>query len=131
MLGLCACSPEPPESVAHRLAHEYFDANNAAARHGPAAQQDFLRHTQHPDFLGQTCELSGLTVDLIPAWSTLRPDPSFSPNGARPRGDVWVVAVEVTTRREDALEGKQIGSQHLVFLDGRAYGFAPCPSASQ
>lgn len=125
------CSPAPappPDAEEHRLAREYFLDNNAAARRGPQAQQRFLRRNQHPDFSGQACDLGAMTVDLDPILPTLRPDPRFSPDGVSPRGRSWVVAVEVTVRRDGVVIGKQVGSQHLVFLAGRAYGFAPCPS---
>ena len=128
LIALCACSPAPRESEAQRLIRQYFEENNAAARQGTQAQQVFLRRTQHPDYTSQTCELAGVTVDLDPAMPTLRPDPAFSPSGAPPRGQVWVIAVEVTVRHNDVVVGKQIGSQHVVVLDGRTYGFAPCPS---
>jgi hypothetical protein len=123
------CSPASDEPPHLRLSRQYFEDNNAAARQGPRAQQDFFRRTQHPDFTDQTCELGDMTVDLQPALSTLRPDPGFAPGGAGPpRGEVWAVGVEVTTRRGDAVVGRQIGSQHVVVLNDRAYGFAPCPS---
>jgi hypothetical protein len=123
------CSAVPDEPAQWRLSRQYFRDNNAAAALGPQAQQNFFQRTQHPDFADRTCDLAGSTVDLDPAFSTLRPDPGFSPGGALPpRGDVWVIGVEVTTRRDGGVSGRQIGSQHLVFLDGRAYGFAPCPS---
>jgi hypothetical protein len=124
-----ACSPVSEEPAQVRLSRQYFEDNNAAARHGPGAQQDFFRRTQHPDFTDQTCELGEMTVDLQPALSTLRPDPGFSPDEAGPpRGEVWVIGVEVTTRRRDTVVGRQIGSLHVVLLNDRAYGFAPCPS---
>lgn len=127
-LAACSSPPEVPEQV--RLADQYFRGNDAAARQGARAQEDFFRTTQHPDFRGQTCELGDMTVDLAPALSTLRPDPAFSPSGSGPpRGTTWVVGVEVTTRRGGEVVGKQIGSLHLVVLDGRMHGFAPCPSA--
>lgn len=126
-LAACSAPPAVPEQV--RLADQYFRQNNSAARQGPAAQQDFFRATQHPDYAGQTCALGDMTVDLDPAMSTLHPDPGFSAGGSGPpRGSIWVVGVEVTTRRGDEVVGKQIGSQHLVLLEGRLYGFAPCPS---
>lgn len=130
VLVLAACSgpPEAPDQV--RLADQYFRDGNAAARRGPSAQEDFFRATQHPDFADRTCVLGDMTVDLDPALSTLRPDPGFSPSGSGPpRGSTWVVGVEVTTRRGGEVVGKQIGSLHLVLLDGRVHGFAPCPSA--
>ncbi|GAA4621154.1 hypothetical protein [Saccharopolyspora hordei] len=128
VLVVAACAPpqEPPAPTA--LAEQYFADNNAAARSGPEAQQEFFRRTQHPDFTDQACELGDTTVELDPAMSTLRPDPGFAPDGRRPRGEVWVVGVEVTTRTAGTVTGHQIGSQHLVLLDGRIRAFAPCPS---
>lgn len=123
----CSVTPQQPEQV--RLAHQYFAENNAAARQGPQAQQAFFGRTQHPDFVGQTCELDEMTVEFEPALSTLRPDSAFSPEGGGPpRGRAWVVAAEVTTRSHDAIVGRQVGSLHLVVLDGAVYGFAPCPT---
>lgn len=129
-LGLTGCSAasgaDPQQQV-----RDYFAANNAAARAGSAAQQEFFDRTQHPDFTGQVCELGGLTVQLDPAMSTLRPDPHYLPDGTRPpRGEVFVVGVEVTVRRDGTITGRQVGSQHVVLLDGTARGFAPCPSGS-
>lgn len=122
----CAAAPREPEQL--RLARQYFADNNAAARRGPQAQQDFFHRTQHPDFADRTCDLDRTTVELDPALSTLRPDPGFTVDGTRPRGSPWVVAVEVTTRRDGSITGHQIGSQHLVLLNGSAYAFAPCPT---
>ncbi|WP_461145481.1 hypothetical protein [Salinifilum aidingensis] len=109
-----------------RLSQRYFAANNTAAREGPDAQRDFFRRTQHPDFPAQECDLGGSTVEFDPAWSTLRRDPQFTSDGIEPRGAVWVVGVEVTTRRDGVVQSRQIGSQHLVMLNGSLYGFAPC-----
>ena len=111
-----------------RLAQEYFAAHNDAARLSSPAQEEFFRRTQHPDFTAHSCPLGGVTVESEPVYSTLRRDPHFRPDGdARARGETWVIAVEVTTRREGEIVGRQIGSQHLVRLDDRMYGFAPCP----
>ncbi|MDR7302226.1 hypothetical protein [Haloactinomyces albus] len=124
----CSPTPKPPSDAGeHRLVREYFRDNNAAARKGPAAQRKFLRRTQHPDFRGKSCDLGAMTVELDPAMSTLRPDSEFSPDGVSPRGRSWVVAVEVTVRRHGVIIGKQVGSQHIVFLNGQAHGFTPCP----
>lgn len=127
ILGAACSAPQEPEQL--RLARQYFQDNNASARQGPRAQENFFRQTQHPEFTEQDCTLGDMTVDLDPALSTLRPDPAFSPTGfGPPSGNIWVVGVEVTTRRDGAIVGKQIGSQHLVLLNERVYGFAPCPS---
>lgn len=115
-------------SDAAAAAEQYFAENNAAAKRGPAAQQRFFGATQHPDFTARVCELGGMTVELDPALTTLRPDPGFAPTGTRtPRGELWVVGVEVTTRRSGTIIGRQIGSVHLALLEGRTFGFAPCP----
>ncbi|MDA3627882.1 hypothetical protein OU415_20785 [Saccharopolyspora sp. WRP15-2] len=123
------CAQPPPEPAAVGLAEQYFADNNAAARSGPAAQQEFFRRTQHPDFTDQTCDLGDTTVQLDPAMSTLRPDPGYAPDGLAPRGEIWVIGVEVTTRTAGTTTGHQIGSMHLVLLDGQLRAFAPCPSA--
>lgn len=126
LLGLAAtgCAPSGADPV-----RQYFSDYNTAARQGPAAQRDFLARTQHPDFTDQTCDLGDTTVELDPAMSTLRPDPAFSPDGAGPpRGEVWIIGVEVVLRRDGTVTGRQVGSQHVVVLDGRVHGFAPCPS---
>ncbi|MEV5542575.1 hypothetical protein AB0L13_37715 [Saccharopolyspora shandongensis] len=128
LLFAAGCAQPPTESESLRLSEQYFAENNAAAAEGPQAQQEFFRRTQHPDFQDQTCDLGTITVELDPALSTLRPDPGFAPDGAKPRGEIWVVGVEVTTRSAGSTTGHQIGSQHLVLLDGRMHGFAPCPT---
>lgn len=114
------------------LVREYFDELNAAAEEGPDAQADFLRHSQHPDFTDDLCDLGGLTLTVDPAMSTLRVDPDWAPDSgrdaARPRGLVYVLGVSISIREDGALLGEQIGSQRVVVLDGRAYGFAPCPT---
>lgn len=126
LLAGCALAPGEPEHL--RSAREYFAANNTAARQGSQAQQEFFDRTQHPDFTGHVCELADLTVELEPALTTLRPDPDFAPTGTSPpRGELWTVGVEVTTRRSGTVIGRQIGSLHLALLQGRVYGFAPCP----
>ncbi|MFR9730394.1 hypothetical protein ACL03H_14315 [Saccharopolyspora sp. MS10] len=125
-LASCASAPQAPTWPQQVRAH--FDANNAAARAGASRQQDFFARTQHPDYRDLTCELDGLTVELDPALSTLRRDPGFAPDRTGPpRGEIWAVGVEVTVRERGAIIGRQIGTQHLVLLDGRVHGFAPCP----
>lgn len=128
LIGCSAGEAPPGETEQLATARQYFRDNNAAARRGPPAQQEFLRRTQHPDYTGLVCELDAVTVTLDPVLSTLRPDPEFSPDGVTPRGEIWVVAVEVTVRRNNTVSARQVGSQHLVYLGGRVYGFAPCPS---
>lgn len=128
LLVACSGSEESGRPRHVELVAQYFHANNAAAREGPAAQQEFLERTQHPDFSGQACDLGDATVSLDPALSTLRPDRDFAPGGVTPRGRTWVVGVEVTVRRRGAVVATQIGSQHLVLLQGHVYGFAPCPA---
>jgi hypothetical protein len=128
LVALCVagCSSTPTDSTPQQQVEKYFGDNNAAAERGPQAQREFLRQTQHPDFAGLSCDLGNTTVQLDPALSTLRRDPEFRASGTPPRGETWAVAVEVTTRRDGSITGRQIGSQHLVLLDGRIYGFAPC-----
>lgn len=127
--ALAGCSTTPQAPSPEQQVRDYFAANDAAARAGAQAQQDFFTRTQHPDYADRTCELDGLTVQLEPAMSTLRPDPGYQPDSTGPpRGDVRVVGVEVTVRRDGTIIGRQIGSQHLVLLDGRVHGFAPCPT---
>ncbi|MCI2419698.1 hypothetical protein MOQ72_19820 [Saccharopolyspora sp. K220] len=130
VLSTAGCAAPATESEPLRLSKQYFADNNVAAARGPQAQHDFFRRTQHPDFADQTCDLGDTTVELDPALSTLQPDPGFAPDGVRPRGEIWVVGVEVTTRTAGSRTGHQIGSQHLVLLDDRMYGFAPCPSGN-
>jgi hypothetical protein len=115
------------------LVEQYFDDLNAAAEEGPATQRDFLRRSQHPDFATDMCELGDLTLNVDPALSTLRVDPDWVPpdaggDTARPRGLVYVLGVSLSIREDGALLGQQIGSQRVVILDGRAYGFTPCPT---
>lgn len=116
-------------SADRALVLDYFQRGNAAARQGPQAQLRFLTHTQHPDFQ-RTCELGQLTLLLDPSAGTLRPDPGWRPprSDDSPRGRVYSVAVTVTVRRSEITLGTQIGSMHVVVLDGAAYGFAPCPA---
>jgi hypothetical protein len=116
-----------------RLVESYFTDLNAAAADGPATQRDFLRRSQHPDYANELCDLGDLTLNVDPAMSTLRVDPDWVPpgadeNGTRPRGLVYVLGVSVSIRQDGALLGEQIGSQRVVVLDGKAYGFAPCPT---
>jgi hypothetical protein len=115
------------------LVLEYFDELNAAAEEGPATQRDFLRRSQHPDYTDELCDLGDLTLSVDPAMSTLRVDPDWVPpdagrDAAHPRGLVYVLGVSVSIRQDGALLGEQIGSQRVVVLDGKAYGFAPCPT---
>lgn len=129
----------PPD--AHRaLVSGYFQAVNTAAGQGSAAQQRLFDGTQHPDFRDQQCPLQGLTITADPAYTTLHTDPDWLPPLADdpPRGTVYVVAATVTVQRstgqrttgQGATEvlGSQIGSVHVVVLNGTAYGFAPCPT---
>lgn len=119
----------PLRDVDQSLIEDYFEQSNAAAQEGPAAQKQFLERTQHPDVRRQ-CDLGELIVLLDPSLSTLRPDDDWRLAGADepPRGRVYVIAVIVTVQRDGATLGNQVGSMHLVVLDGTAYGFAPCPT---
>lgn len=110
------------------LIREYYDAGNAAAEEGSDAQDQFLDETQHPDYADERCPLEGLTLLVDPALTTLRPDPDWEPTAGEdpPRGTIYVVAVSLTVEQEGVELGNQVGSQHVVILDGTAYGFAPC-----
>ena len=125
--------PEDSPDDDQQLVQEYFDELNAAAEDGPATQRDFLRRSQHPDYTDELCDLGDLTLSVDPAMSTLRVDPDWVPpdagrDAAHPRGLVYVLGVSVSIRQDGALLGEQIGSQRVVVLDGKAYGFAPCPT---
>ncbi len=125
--------PEDSPDDDRQLVQEYFDELNAAAEEGPATQRDFLRRSQHPDYTDDLCDLGDLTLNIDPAMSTLRVDPDWVPpdagrDAAHPRGLVYVLGVSISIRQDGALLGEQIGSQRVVVLDGKAYGFAPCPT---
>jgi hypothetical protein len=112
-----------------KLVADYFAELNTAGKDGPTTQRDFLRRTQHPDFTDRFCDLGELTLKIEPAMSTFRFDLDWTPEGARhPRGTIYVMGVEISIRRGGALLGEQIGSQRVVVLDGKAYGFTPCPT---
>jgi hypothetical protein len=112
------------------IVNAYFTELNEAGEDGPTTQRDFLRRTQHPDFTDRICELGDLTLKIEPAMSTLRVDPKWMPEKAnsQPRGLVYVLGVSVSIRREGAMLAEQIGSQRVVVLDGKVYGFTPCPT---
>lgn len=136
--GCTSSVPGEPVAVAspsedRKLVEGYFDELNASAADGPATQRDFLRRSQHPDYSDELCDLGDLTLNVDPAMSTLRVDPDWVPPDAgrkatHPRGLVYVLGVSVSIRQDGALLGEQIGSQRVVVLDGKAYGFAPCPT---
>ncbi|GLY48602.1 hypothetical protein [Lentzea sp. NBRC 102530] len=107
---------------------DYYARLNKAGQESASNQADLLKQTQHPDFRKKTCDLRGATIEVDPTWTTLRADADWAPPGekAHPRGDVYVVAVTITLRREDQTIGSQIGSMHVVLLDEEVYGFAPC-----
>ncbi|MCG8925542.1 hypothetical protein [Lentzea sp. CC55] len=107
---------------------EFYERLNKAGDEGASQQQRLLKETQHPDFRQKTCDLRGATVKVEPTWATLRTDADWAPPGekAHPRGNVYVVAVTITLSRDGAVVGSQIGSLHVVHLDGQVYGFAPC-----
>jgi hypothetical protein len=113
-----------------KLVSAYFTELNSAAKDGPSTQRDFLRRTQHPDFTDRLCDLGDLTLTIDPAMSTFRLDAAWTPENSskHPRGMVYVLGVSISIRRSGALLGEQIGSQRVVVLDGRAYGFTPCPN---
>jgi len=106
----------------------YFTELNEAGDKGNAEQRKLLQDTQHPDYRKQACELKAGTLKMEPAMSTLRTDPDWEPPGQRthPRGVVYVVAATVTLQDDVGAVGTLIGSLHVVVIDDRAYGFAPC-----
>jgi hypothetical protein len=113
-----------------KLVTGYFNELNDAGRDGPSTQRDFLRRTQHPDFTDQQCDLGDLTLRVDPAMSTFRMDPRWTPTDStkHPRGLVYVLGVSISIRRDGTPIAEQIGSERVVVLDGKAYGFAPCPT---
>lgn len=118
----------PPADRA--LVKAYFEAVNDAAARGSTAQQRLFATDQHPDFRDRLCALDGLTITADPAYATLRTDPDWrlEPGSAPPRGAVYVIAADVTVHQAGTVLANQIGSVHVVILDGAAYGFAPCPA---
>jgi predicted small secreted protein len=112
------------------LVQRYFSDLNASGDDGTSTQRDFLRRTQHPDYTDQLCDLGDLTLRIEPAMSTFRADPDWVPPDADdpPRGTIYVLGVSISIRQQGALLGEQIGSQRVVVLDGKAYGFSPCPT---
>ncbi|CCH35401.1 putative secreted protein [Saccharothrix espanaensis DSM 44229] len=114
--------------VEHTLVTSYFTALNEAGTQGVTQQRELLADTQHPDFREGDCELPDGTIRVQPTMSTLRLDPDWTPPGQdeHPRGVVVVVAVTLTVVQDGIEIGSQIGSQHLVLLNGKTYGFAPC-----
>ena len=123
-----AARPLQVTDVERELVTGYFNDLNEAGGQGTAEQRELLQDTQHPDFRDGDCELPTGTIRVQPTMSTLRLDPAWEPPGAdeHPRGVVLVVAVTLTVVQEGAEVGSQIGSQHVVLLNGKAYGFAPC-----
>jgi hypothetical protein len=113
-----------------KLVTDYFTELNTAGKDGPSTQRDFLRRTQHPDYTDRLCDLGDLTLKIEPAMSTFRIDTDWTPENStkHPRGLVYVLGVSISIRRAGALLGEQIGSQRVVVLDGKAYGFTPCPT---
>lgn len=126
-----AGTPVANESTARdkKLVEDYFTELNSAGKDGPTTQRDFLRRTQHPDFTDRFCDLGELTLKIEPAMSTFRFDLGWSPEGGtHPRGSIYVLGVSISIRRGGALLAEQIGSERVVVLDGKAYGFTPCPT---
>ena len=131
-----AGSPAPVSAVTsgadRGLVEKYFTDLNASGDEGTSSQRDFLRRTQHPDYTDRLCDLGDLVLRIEPAMSTFRTDPEWVPPESRsdepPRGSIYVLGVSVSVRQQDALLGEQIGSQRVVVLDGKAYGFSPCPT---
>lgn len=114
--------------VERTLVTGYFSGLNDAGSRSASSQRDLLRDSQHPDFRDNDCDLPQGTLRIEPAMSTLRTDPAWTPPGERshPRGVVYVVAAKVTLLQDGTEVGSQIGSVHVVLLDDKAYGFAPC-----
>ncbi len=131
-----AGSPAPVSAVTsgadRGLVEKYFTDLNASGDESTSSQRDFLRRTQHPDYTDRLCDLGDLVLRIEPAMSTFRTDPEWVPPESRsdepPRGSIYVLGVSVSVRQQDALLGEQIGSQRVVVLDGKAYGFSPCPT---
>lgn len=121
----------PADSGPAGQVSQYFADLNAAGDQGSTAQHDFLASTQDPDYTSSLCDLGDLTLREQPAMSTLHRDLKWRPEGGgseQPRGDVYVVAVSVSVLRNGATLGEQIGLERLVLLNGKVYGFAPCPT---
>jgi hypothetical protein len=117
----------PVRPTDQELVAGYFKALNDSAGQGSAAQLEFLKRTQHPDFTDLLCDLGGVTITAQPGMSTFEPDHEWAPRtGGRPRGNVYVVAVSLTVRQNGRVLGSQIGSERVVVLDGGVYGFMPC-----
>ncbi|WP_245931254.1 hypothetical protein V5P93_007122 [Actinokineospora auranticolor] len=112
------------------LITRYFTEFNESGDEGVSTQRMFQRDTEHPDFTAGGCDLGNLVLHIEPALSTLRLDLKWKPDGAkkRPRGSVYVVGVSVRIRQGGVTLAEQIGSQRLVVLDGKVYGFTPCPT---
>ncbi|MET0233838.1 MAG: hypothetical protein ABW224_04290 [Kibdelosporangium sp.] len=122
-----AGAPAPAVLGDENLIAGYFSELGKAGGQGAAAQAEFLRRTQHPDYIDRLCDLRGATVRVEPAITTLRPDPGWAPEaGPQPRGTVYVLAVSLTVERDGKVLGDQIGSDRVVVLDGVVYGFMPC-----
>lgn len=123
-----AARPLQVTDVERELVSGYFADLNEAGGQGTTEQRDLLKDTQHPDFRDEDCQLPSGTIKVQPTMSTLRLDPAWAPPGEdeHPRGVVLVVAVTLTVVQEGSEIGSQIGSQHVVLLNGKAYGFAPC-----
>jgi hypothetical protein len=114
------------------LVERYFADLNASGDEGTATQRDFLRRTQHPDYTDRLCDLGNLVLHIEPAMSTFRGDPDWVPPDSRksepPRGSIYVLGVSISIRQDGSSLGEQIGSQRVVVLDGKTYGFSPCPT---
>jgi hypothetical protein len=138
MLAGCAKhvagQPEPAKSPGgdRGIVVRYFADLNKSGDEGTATQRDFLRRTQHPDYTDRLCDLGDLVLHIEPAMSTFRTDPRWVPPGSpsdeHPRGTVYVLGVSVSIRQEGAQLGEQIGSERVVVLNHKAYGFTPCPT---
>lgn len=114
------------------LVEQYFSELNASGDDGSDTQRDFLARTQHPDYTDDLCDLGDLVLHIEPAMSTFRTDPEWTPPDSSsndpPRGTIYVLGVSISVRQQGALLGEQVGSERVVVLDGKAYGFSPCPT---
>lgn len=129
LLGCAACSGGAEQQRPTDRIGAYFTELNAAAGRGAAAQNEFFRRTQAPDFADRYCANERTTVTERPTLSTVRPDPRWAPDGAvKPAGTVYSVAVLLTAKQAGKTTASQISVARVVDRNGRIYGFSPCAS---
>ena len=130
--GLATVAASSSPDGDRKLVEQYFSELNASGEDGTSAQREFLQRTQHPDYTDRLCDLGNLTLRVDPAMSTFRANPDWVPPDSRatgrPRGRIYVLGVSVSIRQQGALLGEQIGSERVVVLDSKVYGFSPCPT---